>query len=429
MLSSLAPHESLHALARARLATIHGAPTPFDKPQIPSAWSASVGSLAQPFFPPGAPATWSLANLDSDAQLKRSASLSSQKLDFAPMPYVGTPHEYLNYTRLAYDKFSGIVMNGQTLDMSRSYPRGSFQDIFGWIKYATPGGDVVYNQTTCQAWSLYAPSSNASLYLLTTPDAKTPGFAKPVYFEENVTISQGGQPFLYRVKYDFLDWRPNSALPLWATFNESDFTSPAACPLPPGGAVPAPTTRDIYVFHPAADFTLANQDAADALGDTLFMCVEGLSKGYMRNNSVTHWSVEWVPRWGQYENCQGWGAARTCLGDEHFWVGHEAALGVGYPTAGQCVANPLIGEWWSLPIAGKCADGATPGDGTCTWKPTHVKTIDAACLLDDDHKFAEACAAESRAPFKAAAAIFEAGFASEDVAKGGCPGLPGPGRR
>ena len=84
------------------------------------------------------------------------------------MPYVGTPHEYLNYTRLAYDKFSGIVMNGQTLDMSRSYPRGSFQDIFGWIKYATPGGDVVYNQTTCQAWSLYAPSSNASLYLLTT---------------------------------------------------------------------------------------------------------------------------------------------------------------------------------------------------------------------------------------------------------------------
>ena len=74
------------------------------------------------------------------------------------MPYVGTPHEYLNYTRLAYDKFSGIVMNGQTLDMSRSYPRGSFQDIFGWIKYATPGGDVVYNQTTCQAWSLYAPA-------------------------------------------------------------------------------------------------------------------------------------------------------------------------------------------------------------------------------------------------------------------------------
>ena len=89
----------------------------------------------------------------------------------------------------------------------------------------------------------------------------------------------------------------------------------------------------------------------------------------------------------------------------------------------------IIGEWWSLPIAGKCADGATPGDGTCTWKPTHVKTIDAACLLDDDHKFAEACAAESRAPFKAAAAIFEAGFASEDVAKGGCPGVPGPGRR
>ena len=93
-------------------------------------------------------------------------------------------------------------------------------------------------------------------------------------------------------------------------------------------SVPAPTTRGL---HPAADFIF------EAGRHTL----------HVRRARTQQFGEGWVPG-GQYENRQGWGAARTCLGDEHFWVGHEAALGVGYPTAGQCVANPLIGE----PIAG-----------------------------------------------------------------------------
>ena len=35
---------------------------------------------------------------------------------------------------------------------------------------------------------------------------------------------------------------------------------------------------------------------------------------------------------------------RSCIGDENFWVGHQAAFMMGAPLAGQCDANPLVGE-------------------------------------------------------------------------------------
>ena len=154
-------------------------------------------------------------------------------------------------------------------------------------------------------------------------------------------------------------------------------------------------------------------------------------------------------------------------GNEHFWVGHEAALGMGDVDGGQCVVNPLVGEWYSLPEGGKCTGGAMPGDGSCTWKATRerppreprlsclapvdlitpmeprivrgrrlahtrtpvaaragVKTIDAQCLFK--HGFLAACKADTRAPFTTAQKTFLNAFASTDPTKGGCPALPGP---
>ena len=130
------------------------------------------------------------------------------------------------------------------------------------------------------------------------------------------------------------------------------------------------------------------QDIADALGDSIFICDEGMHEPDT-NKSLTHWSLEWVPRWGQYQNCDGWGDERTCMGDENFWVGHQAAEMMGAPLAGQCDANPLVGEWWSLPAGGECAPGATPGDGSCTWRATHVKTVASSCLFDARRGFVD----------------------------------------
>mmetsp|Transcript_47115 Transcript_47115/g.123633 ORF Transcript_47115/g.123633 Transcript_47115/m.123633 type:complete len:109 (-) Transcript_47115:92-418(-) len=94
---------------------------------------------------------------------------------------------------------------------------------------------------------------------------------------------------------------------------------------------------------------------------------------------------------------------------------------------GQCTTNPLVGEWYSLPSGGECAPAATPGDGTCAWRASLVKTIDAWCLFGKG--YLDACKADGgRAPFAKAKELFLSAFASEDDTKGGCPALPGPDR-
>ena len=48
---------------------------------------------------------------------------------------------------------------------------------------------------------------------------------------------------------------------------------------------------------------------------------------------VSAWRVTAVPRWGQYQNCNGY--PPVCLGASDFYVGHEAAEGLGLPAGGQ----------------------------------------------------------------------------------------------
>ena len=165
------------------------------------------------------------------------------------------------------------------------------------------------------------------------------------------------------------------------------------------------------------------QDIGDALGDSIFICDEGMHEPDT-NKSLTHWSLEWVPRWGQYQNCDGWGDERSCIGDENFWVGHQAAFMMGAPLAGQCDDNPLVGEWWSLPAGGECAPGATPGDGSCTWRATHVKTVASSCLFDARRGFVDECKKQDRSPYTQPTKILQAAF--DDLKAGGCPAIPGP---
>ena len=126
----------------------------------------------------------------------------------------------------------------------------------------------------------------------------------------------------------------------------------------------------------------------------------------------------------QYQNCNGYPSA--CIGANNKLVGHEAAQGLGAPMAGQCEVNPLTGEWWSLPAAGRCSNTSLPGENGCTWRATRVKTIDSKCLFTE-RGFADLCRQEARAPFAKASAAFRAAFLSSDPTNGGCPALPGPG--
>lgn len=43
-----------------------------------------------------------------------------------------------------------------------------------------------------------------------------------------------------------------------------------------------------------------------------------------RTRWLTQWTLELLPWWGQYQNCNGYGAAHSCISSEHFLVGRES---------------------------------------------------------------------------------------------------------
>jgi len=224
----------------------------------------------------------------------------------------------------------------------------------------------------------------------------------------------------------YSEWRADeSHLPdIWTAFNVDDFKHPKPCAKP---ADPTPIDTDFFIFHPRFNGTLniAGQDVGDGTGDVFFVCVDVLTDQATAVDHHYQWISSYVlhhnPQMGQYQNCNGYDPPQ-CLGAENFLVGHEAAQGLGWPAGGQCESNPLTGEWWSLPIGGRCDGGNTPEGGNCTWSATRKKTIDSKCLLDA-HGFKEACAADGRAPFAQATKIFLTALAEDEMAKGGCPPL------
>ena len=249
---------------------------------------------------------------------------------------------------------------------------------------------------------------------------------KPVYFEENVTISQGGQPFLYRVKYDFLDWRANSAAAGGDLQRERLHVAGGAAAARRRGA--RADDADIYVeSRPPTSRWRTRTWRTRWATHSGTLASEGLAKGYMRVRVGDPLVGRVGAALGPVRELPGLGRRARAAGDEHFWVGHEAALGVGYPTAGQCVANPLIGEVVAADRrevrrrrdAGRRhgARGSPPTSRRSTRRAGSTTTTSL----------------RRRAPpnrvrrREAAAAIFEAGFASEDVAKGGCPLVAGAG--
>ena len=151
---------------------------------------------------------------------------------------------------------------------------------------------------------------------------------------------------------------------MWKDFNRSDFITPPLCPLPPSGQIPKAKEQTIYIFHPKEEFNISQQDNGDVDGDVFFVCEDLLTNSSKAQGEdyqwITQWTLDLVPRWGQYQNCNNYGPTNNCLGNEHFWVGHEAALGLGQPNGGQCVENPLVGEWFSLPLGGGTPSSSPP---------------------------------------------------------------------
>ena len=290
--------------------------------------------------------------------------------------------------------------------------------MFGWLVFAKYGGERTYEGVAASAWELTLPAHVSSFLLLTRAGTNT-----PLFFEQNVTLRSGA----YSNSYRFLDFTAGGELPgLWDGFDPEEYRHPKPCPLK-GPSLPPPTNQTIFIFHPRHQFNITRQDNGDLRGDAFFVCQDLFTNSSKRPGEdyqwITQWTLEHVPRYGQYQNCNGY-PNPVCIGAEDFWVGHEAAIGMGQPNGGRCARNQLVGEWFSLPLGGQCRGGARPDGTNCTWRASRVKTIDAQCLFG--HGYVQRCLEDRRAPFVSAEKLFTQAFASIDPAAAGCPALPGP---
>jgi hypothetical protein len=124
-------------------------------------------------------------------------------------------------------------------------------------------------------------------------------------------------------------------------------------------------------------------------------------------------------RFGQYALCNG--EPGVCYGGNTKAVGRGASSG-----GGKCSSNEGLGNWYSMPIGGKCARGASVGTDGCTWRTTkRLHTLELACLLENSTTtpgglgMREACKHDNNAPpYAKSIRIFEGAF---NKGPGGCP--------
>eukprot|EP00750_Incisomonas_marina_P001114 INCI10926.1.p1 GENE.INCI10926.1~~INCI10926.1.p1 ORF type:complete len:340 (-),score=43.79 INCI10926.1:815-1834(-) len=205
---------------------------------------------------------------------------------------------------------------------------------------------------------------------------------------------------------------------------EPCFDSPAVCA---GGEV---QEFDAYIFHPAHVFDIYNEDVADLLGDTAFICADSLANHTSADDYqwVSRYSLQVWSGWGDYAECNRPSPSEegVCISKEKYLVGREASFGLK-PHAGQCADNSDVGVWLSLPEAGMCQNESQvmgpEGSGNCSWRIVKkLKTINGTCLLQQQGML-ESCSTETDFPFAKTTAILATAFNSSDPSQGGCPDI------
>lgn len=400
-------------------------------PSMPRAFTSTIEQVTymdgkrQP-APGGAPEQYE-SNWAYDLPNSRSRAARYGRSNFAPEAYAGKPQEWFNFTVWQTNNQYLLDLNGACLAPPQNAPPTPFTDQFSWLKYAQPSGSC---GTGCTRYSLSHSATGPSdpytiSYLLEM------GAHQPLYYEQNITCYAQGACQGFKVNYTqstkfHSDFKPGVDSSIFAEFNETACTNPPVCPT----RAPVHTENvTMWIFHPPNNFNISGQDLGDATGDVFFMC-EDLLQGQPTSQDhgygyVTAWQIELLPRWGQYQNCNGYPS--HCLGRNDALVGREAALNLGYPQAGQCTDNHLSGVWYSLPVGGECPPGGSPGDGSCSWRVNHrIKTIDSTCMTQGQKWLSVlkvACANDKRAPFATAEQIFMAAFEEDKNATGWCPGV------
>ena len=316
------------------------------RPSIPPKWSANVSRTSH--F--GKLTFTEQSEMASDTGKRRLYSKTGHRLPFAPLAFVGGPLEWLNITTYAEGTWAGEVLEGQKY--LAKYQDG-FHDIFRWVRFARYDGNATVNSTVLQRWQLKTTfPTTLSFVLYADGDV-------PVSFEQNLTYAGGA----YSVEYRFLTFAASAEIPhVWDDFNRSAFSYTPPCPTAASGAPPPPRTQSLYIFHPRHDFNISQQDIADAVGDVFFLCQNlGQSEKALGRPAgeeyewISEWRVELIPRWGQYQNCNGYPSPR-CLATKLLGGArgrHRARSATLRPMRGQSSSRRVVQPAGGRPLPAK----------------------------------------------------------------------------
>eukprot|EP01064_Diplonema_japonicum_P022661 TRINITY_DN326_c0_g1_i13.p1 TRINITY_DN326_c0_g1~~TRINITY_DN326_c0_g1_i13.p1 ORF type:complete len:417 (+),score=118.66 TRINITY_DN326_c0_g1_i13:58-1251(+) len=328
-----------------------------------------------------------------------------------PVSWEGTPKAVM----LTSNYYLGLDVFLQLND--RNYPQApqkAFPDMFAWVPATSFVRNTTINNIAVQEYFLKAPSG--TFYYYSTPDGV------PVRTHMNLTIpGLPGQPPVRAVLQDTFSNVSYTVDPtVFTSFNKTAGLDPPVCA---GPSNPPPVTLDMYIFHPRDNATLVNQNTADIMGDTNFVCLDALSNHTAQDHyDVASWyKVEVLPVWGQYQLCNGYPG--DCMGAENKRIGRELAFGVTQ-FGGQCNEEDAneVGVWWSMPADGECKEGQVPSEGVCSWRVVRrVKTIDAVKCLFGELGMLDSCRKEQRPPYPVTSDMYRRAFTEDSVAQRGCP--------
>lgn len=287
-----------------------------------------------------------------------------------------------------------VLTDGQCTNTSG---RG-FDSFFGWVRMATMVGHDRFDGRTCDLWNLTSSYANMSLCI----DGD-----EPLYMAAAGTMM-------------FFSHMQRSADP-------NLLKTPDACMRPPkvcgnGSFI----TQTVYVAHPRDNYNISGQDVADLRGDAVFLCSDKMMWKLGGYELFSAFELSVVQTYGQYTNYPPPGGVGA--GGDGFHVGREAPAGIGRH-GGQCDDDrdwlAKLGQWLSLPPAGRCANASELLGQDCSWRiERRVKTVEMACLFDQHH-FLDQCNS-THPPFDDVGEILSKALLFDDIAHGGCPKVSAP---
>eukprot|EP01060_Flectonema_neradi_P024753 TRINITY_DN3363_c0_g2_i1.p1 TRINITY_DN3363_c0_g2~~TRINITY_DN3363_c0_g2_i1.p1 ORF type:complete len:400 (+),score=43.33 TRINITY_DN3363_c0_g2_i1:131-1330(+) len=358
-------------------------------------------------------------NMVYDRLGKRSYQYIPIALPYAPVSYVGTGLEYLNQSIFVRTDGGYLVANNQSMKFSEGTEIG-FEDPFYLLRFAHPNGTEVLNNTLTLQYH-YSPTKLDHFIFNILPFNSSDEYVIPHCFRANTSAASiPGQP---RVTQLYSTYYTNLVVgaqqeSVFKELNITDVERPPTC-LPKDAPIKE-EVFDMFIFHPDGEYNISDQNLADLVGDTVFICQDYNNTAVDDYELISLYSVKVNPNWGQYALCNGYSPPK-CTGSEIFHVGREGPYFIG-EHAGQCTSHPETGTWWSLPARGRCSSSSSILNGTCTWDIIEKKkTINKTCVLGDH--FVSACKEDVRLPFPTASQILKDAFTETDPSKGGCPAV------